>query len=339
MERIKNFKLNTLPSSNQIKNNVSFGSINYAQNLNQDSFEFSNDTLKNSVSKSSILTKDFDSEFLALDLIQYSKTGIPLKYKRKNLIQDIEKIIEPLNQEEKIKTLLQFGLYYEEKDINGIAIIPKETPSTKEGQKIKEKLEKFYYDNEFLLKNSKQKELFKTLHTFLPEFNMVIGKKQGGVHEHSLDIHTLLIIQSALKNPLYQELSDEDKKVLFLSALMHDFGKKGSEITPGHAYLSEHLARNVLASKNLNQETKERILKQIRNHHWFSDYNQHWIDESNVIDIFKTPQDLKIAKILAKGDLENINSYFHLSVIQSGNFVTPEVFEKEFKRKTDRIQL
>ena len=310
MERIKAIKLNTIPKNNLAKNNISFSSIKCAQNLKQDSFEFSCDTLKNSASKPSVLNNGFEPEFLALDLIQFSKTGIPLKYSRKDLIKDIKKTLEPLSEKEKIKTLLQFDLYLDEKDINGIAIIPQETPSTKEGQEIKEKLTNFYYKNEFLLKNPKQKELFDTLHSFLPEFNMIIGKKQGGVHEHSLDIHTLLIVQNALKNPLYQELSEEDKKVLFLSALMHDFGKKGDTITPGHAYISENISRNILISKNIDQETKDRILKQVRNHHWFSDYNQNITNESDVKNIFKTTEDLKIAKILAKGDLANINDYF-----------------------------
>lgn len=337
MERIKATNLNIFKNT-QPKNNISFGSINYAQNLKQDSFEFSNDTLKNSASKSSILTKDFDSEFLALNLQSYSKTGIPLKYKREDLIDDIHLITQKMSEEAKIKTLLQFNLHLDKNDINGIAIIPKETPSTKEGQLIKEKLEKYYHGNKILIKNPKQKELLEALHSYLPEFNMIIGKKQGGVHIYPLDIHTLLLIQSALKNPLYQELSDEDKKVLFLSALMHDFGKKGNEVTPGHAYISEYIARGILDTKKLDQETKNRILNHVRNHHWFSDYNQGVTNEEDVKAIFETPQDLKIAKILAKGDLENINEYFHLAVLNYGEYTRQEDFAEEFKRKTDKIQ-
>ena len=88
MERIKNISLNTVKNGFPLRNNISFGSVECAQNLTKDSFELSNNTPKDSVTNSFLLKKDFEAEFLAFDLLQFSKTGLPLKYSRKEFIEN-----------------------------------------------------------------------------------------------------------------------------------------------------------------------------------------------------------------------------------------------------------
>ena len=143
MERIKNISLNTVKNGFPLRNNISFGLVECAQNLTKDSFELSNNTPKDSVTNSFLLKKDFEAEFLAFDLLQFSKTGLPLIYSRKEFIENIEKITNDLSNEEKTKLLRQFNLEIGSRDINGIATIPDEEPHSKEGKLIKKEIEKY----------------------------------------------------------------------------------------------------------------------------------------------------------------------------------------------------
>lgn len=166
---------------------------------------------------------------------------------------------------------------------------------------------------------------------------MTIGKVQHGMHLYSVDIHSLLVLQKSLNNPLYKELSNESQQVLKLTALIHDFGKEGKVITRGHATISRAEAEKFIDNYNLPKEIKERVLNQVEHHHWFKSYNKGILDEEGILKIFNTPEDLKIAKILAKSDFESVNPNFHLDNMNPTKLLTQEEFDKEFADKMAKI--
>ena len=167
---------------------------------------------------------------------------------------------------------------------------------------------------------------------------MITGKVQHGTHIYSVDVPSLLVLQKSMKNPAYAALSDESKEVLKLTALLHDFGKKGKVITTGHAAISKNYAQSFIDNYNLSPEVKERVLNQVKNLHWFESYNKGLLDAKGVINIFKTQEDLEIAKILAKSDFESVNPDFHLFRMNPNKILTRSEFDAEFAAKMAQIR-
>ena len=166
---------------------------------------------------------------------------------------------------------------------------------------------------------------------------MTIGKVQHGTHIYSVDVHSLKVLQSAMNNPEYAKLSNESKEVLKLTALIHDFGKKGNIVTPGHAIESRREAELLLKNYDFPQNIKDRVLNQVENHHWFERYNLGKANAQDIREIFKTPEDLKIAKMLAKGDFESVNPQFHLQRMVPNRILTQEEFDTVFAKKMSEI--
>ena len=174
---------------------------------------------------------------------------------------------------------------------------------------------------------------------------MIIGKVQHDTHAYSVDIHTLKILQSILNNDSSGKiLSEESKIVLYLSAIFHDFGKAGNIRHPGHELVSAREAEAILNRLSLSQNIKNRIINHVKNHHWFTWFNQKisnvpGADNQLAIDellkIFTTDQDLNIAKILAKADLENVNPTFHRYILGKGHRISQEGFDKIFWTKVN----
>lgn len=79
--------------------------------------------------------------------------------------------------------------------------------------------------------------------------------QQNPEHHAEGDVycHTKCVCEELIKIPDYRESSEEDKVVLFLSALLHDIGKikctkieDGKIVAPGHASKSALMAREIL---------------------------------------------------------------------------------------------
>ena len=284
-------------------------------------------------------TSNVDEVFRTFDFTSYGKNGIPLKYSRGEFIDDIQGVLESLPKGRQKELLSQFNLKFGLGDIDGIPNIQGQIEESLEARKIKGFIEKFYKQNETTVSSPEVKEALDSVIKGFPEFNMTIGKVQHGTHVYSVDVHSLNVLQRAMQNPEYSKLSDEGKQVLKLTALMHDFGKMGNVITPGHAAVSREEAELLLKHYDFPQNIKDRILTQVENHHWFEAYNRGFIDEKDVAEIFQTPENLAIAKMLAKGDFESVNPLFHLGRMNPLKMLSQEEFDKEFAEKMAKITI
>ena len=261
--------------------------------------------------------KKIDTVLKTFEFEQFGTKGVPLSYSRKNFVEDVKDVDS-----------FELGRYGLEKndDIDGIAFAPKSQISD---VRLKNGVDKLY-NNESVSYNSRLNYTMNTLLKGMPEFAMIMGKVQHKTHIYSVDIHTLINLQKSMNNPLYETLSDEGKMVLKLSVLMHDFGKKGGVITPGHAEKSAEYATRILQRYNLSDEVKERVVNHVANHHWFEKFNKGNMDVDGVKEMFKTPEDVCIAKIMAKADLESIGNGFHRKVMGNWVMISQEEFEKRF---------
>ena len=337
-------------TSNKVQQQTAHAGSQNTQNVNTGKVnQTASATVNNSIQNVKKYADDFVSNFLkgrnpeidkiilSLDFSRYAKGGIPLKYSRNQFLQDINDVIKNLDPKRQDEVLKQFNLQKGYGDIDGIPVLSGKIDNSAESQKIKQLIENFYYKNETTFPNTSVKNAFDEIIKGFPEFNMITGKVQHGTHIYSVDVHSLLVLQKSMKNPAYAALSDESKEVLKLTALLHDFGKKGKVITTGHAAISKNYAQSFIDNYNLSPEVKERVLNQVENHHWFESYNKGMLDAQGVKNIFKTQEDLEIAKILAKSDFESVNPDFHLFMMNPYKILTQSEFDAEFAAKMAQI--
>lgn len=280
---------------------------------------------------------EIEKVFKEYDFSKFGREGIPLKYSRQELINDIASSLKTTPPEQAETLLKKFNLTIGYGDIDGIPNLAANVGHSKSANQIRQYLEKFYKSNETTVSDKKFKTALDSIIKDFPEFNMTIGKVQHGTHIYSVDVHSLKVLQSAMNNPEYAKLSSESKEVLKLTALIHDFGKKGNIVTPGHAIESRREAELLLKNYDFPQNVKDRVLNQVENHHWFEKYNLGHANAEDIRNIFKTPEDLKIAKMLAKGDFESVNPQFHLQRMVPNRILTQEEFDTVFAKKMAKI--
>ncbi len=269
---------------------------------------------------------------------KYGKNGIPLKYSRDSFLTDLKTEFDKLSPEECQKLQREFNLKLNKTSFNSVGVeiegIPKipeklETESEKNIAKI---IRNFTEENETTFENPEMKELYDSIIQTIPEFTSVVGKKQHGTHKYSVDIHTLMNLNDNLRNIKMRGLDEESQKVLKYSTILHDLGKNFiADGIPdsGHALRSVEIAKPILERLDLSEQTKKRILKQIKNHHWFKDYNQGITSPEQVVAKFETTQDFTIAEIMAKSDLKNVSDTFHYGCLDT----TPELYPEKLAEK------
>ncbi len=272
---------------------------------------FVKNVLANNSTNVENILKTFDFE-------QYEKKGLPLEYPREKFTANIENIIQDLSTEEQILVLSHFGLERGEAGFDGLPTNKafdnsKASPKANEVAKlVQAEIEKFTTHNKIKIGDRVANEVLNGLIQGLPEFTSIVGKEQHGTHAYSVDIHTLKVLQSAMNNPLYEKLSDRDKTILKISALCHDFGKRGGVVDEGHANLSAQYVAGILAKFPFPQGMKDRIIGIVENHHWFEKYNTGRATAEDIAVRCRRPEDFIIYEILAKADFENVNETFHI---------------------------
>lgn len=251
--------------------------------------------------------------------------GIPLKYPRSKFVFDIEKAMAGLTPVEQSNVLKYFDIYKTEQGFEGIPVIPKNSEiklseaEKAAADKLAGFIEEFTTKNEAMVKEPELKSLLDSLVQGLPEFTTIVGKAQHGTHAYTVDIHTLKVLQYAMNEPGYDKLSDKDKTILKLSALVHDFGKKEGVVDEGHAVLSSEHVNGILAKFNMPDSIKYRIIELVNNHHWFAAYNKGEMSSETMAALCRNPEDFEISKILAKADLLGVNDEFYLRVTNTAN--------------------
>ena len=281
--------------------------------------DFVNNFIGNNNKSSENLIKNTDfttSEF---------SEGIPLKYPRTEFFSDMEKILDTLYAAEKQNVMKYFDIYKSENGYEGIPVIPKDSnialsnPEKIAAEKISSLIDKFTTKNESLVKDPELKKMLDAIVQGFPEFTSIIGKKQHDTHSYTVDIHTLKVLQYAMNDPAYQKLSDKDKTILKLTALVHDFGKKEGVVDEGHAELSSEYVNGILAKFDLPDSVKYRIVELVNNHHWFAAYNKGEMSSDMMATLCRNPEDFEISKILAKADLLGVSDSFYLSITNTSD--------------------
>ena len=282
-----------------------------------------------------------------LKTFDFSKyqNGLPLKYRREDFRQNVEKFLKNLSEQEQNTLLSHFGLkrgstgfdgIFNNKDFQSDSASPE---MLKAAKNIQTEIENFTLHNEITTGNKEIDGLFTSLLQGCPEFATMVGKAQHANHAYSVDIHTLKVLQSAMNDPIYKTLSDADKTVLKLAVLFHDIGKGEGKNEAMHAYISSDYAIAILDKLNLPQDIKDKVVRIVDNHHWFADYNTGKISAIDVAVRCRKEGDFNIYKILAKADLANVNKYFHLNVTGTNNLVNFNAYMDKLMQRINDIRI
>lgn len=274
--------------------------------------------------------------FTNVDFERYQK-GFPLDYERKDFIKDIKNVTATLKEDEKRELFDFLGFKIDENnDIIGIPSIKKEEIDTLSAN-LKEALNTINpLVDSFLNKNhiniNDNEELSKTLNLIaktFPELFSIIGKKQHGTQVFSVDTHTMKVLQGCVQNPKYDELDDNDKKILTISVLFHDFAKKEGIVHHSHPQESAEDAKKIIKKLDLSGLDQKRIFNLINHSHWLQELSEGDVTHKDLAKIFSYPNDFKMAKIFEEADLKGIRpgffDYFESTLIMDSAKVDKEL--------------
>lgn len=286
--------------------------------------EFLVKTLSNNNAKANKVFKEFD-------FAKYGTDGLPLKYSRKDFMNNVEDILKVLPTQDKVEILSHYGIENDNfdgllnnrpfEDLSGYS------PEFKNAaKKVQSEIDKFTTKNEVNIPDKEVKEILDGLIKGLPEFTSIVGKQQHGTHAYSVDIHMLKVLQDAMNNPAYSKLSDKSKTVLKFAAILHDVGKAAGVVDSNHFRTSANYMSSILDKFNLPTEMKHQIIDAVDNHHWFGDFNTDKLSAQDVAAKCRRSGDLEVYKILAKADLANVSSTFHYRVTGTSNKAEYDAF-------------
>lgn len=286
--------------------------------------EFLVKTLSNNNAKANKVFKEFD-------FAKYGTDGLPLKYSRKDFMNNVEDILNDLPTQDRVEILSHYGIENDNfdgllnnrpfEDLSGYS------PEFKNAaKKVQSEIDKFTTKNEVDIPDKEVKEILDGLIKGLPEFTSIVGKQQHGTHAYSVDIHMLKVLQDAMNNPAYSKLSDKSKTVLKFAAILHDVGKAAGVVDSNHFRTSANYMSSILDKFNLPTEMKHQIIDAVDNHHWFGDFNTDKLSAQDVAAKCRRSGDLEVYKILAKADLANVSSIFHYRITGTSNKAEYDAF-------------
>ena len=256
--------------------------------------------------------------------------GFNLKYPRKEFVSDLKALISDLPEKDK-----NIVYHYFNFNINSRGdIIKYPTPKAEIGGdfafEIRKKLEEANkLVNKFMLQNEVQldeedKELENLLNETIkvfPEFITLIGKRQH--RGDTMDFHTFDDIKRVYNSYSFSQLSDENKKILFISLLFHDFSKPEATVDREHPISSAEYAKDIIKKLPLSNENQERIYNFIRHSHFATDGDSI----EDIAIYFRRPNDFKMAEILGRAD----------SASAGFAFIPSKPMLDEIQRKIDAI--
>ena len=250
------------------------------------------------------------------DFSQFKKQGLPLKYPRQKFLEDLSAIFENLSQDKQDEIMNKLDIspikneFGEIIGYNGIIDLNKLSDDEIEG-KVLSIATKFIKENSIITGNKDLDYALNSLIEGMPEFINIIGKQQHLTQQFSVDIHILTVLQKAISNKNYQNLSNLDKTCLKFATILHDIAKSEGIIDKSHPEFSALYAKDILKKYKFPREIKDRIFELIKNHHWLEKYNKNQVSADYTASLFRHKDDYTIAKIMAEADLKGVSDEFY----------------------------
>ena len=150
----------------------------------------------------------------------------------------------------------------------------------------------------------------------IPELVILLGKKQVG-HNFDLGKHILAVGKEVVKNDKFQNLSENNQKLVLIAALMHDISKMEDKRDFSHPERGGRYAYNMLNGALLNQDDKTTVANLIFNNHFGEYIAKNGEDEIKMYTLAyeckdENPQFLNMLRILGEADLNGDDESYKL---------------------------
>ena len=230
---------------------------------------------------SDVLAKISDEDFANLHVTQ--------EFHREKFIKTILDKVKHLSSAERQKVYDYFGFELKRNKSNetGFSIIGYPVnlnngkklaeindPNTKAVvESIRSDVVRFSEQNHIRCNNPGIEKLLNDIVDVLPELHAQIGKKQHGAHDFTVLEHSLKVLQKISQDSNFKALNESDKKVMLLSALLHDITKIEGISDKTHATEGSFDAFFIAKKFNLTKDEEIKLYTLMRNHEWLGFVN------------------------------------------------------------------
>ena len=253
--------------------------------------------------------------------------GIKLQYSRNSFKSDIFNEIKHLSPIEQEKILSKFGLSKNSENIlSGLPVEISPNGLNDIEKAINNHIHKFLSKENKIVLPKGFEELHSVIESIcnaIPEFRFTIQAQQHNAQKYNLAEHMLKAFQENMKNPMYKELSETDKRILGVATLLHDINKIERTKFDQHALPSSQTVNAIVERiPNLTPMEKNRIVNLVKYHHWLTDIS----DKENptlvkkLTEVFRSGNDFKLARIFAESDLKAVNDSFYTNYGEKLNY-------------------
>ena len=253
--------------------------------------------------------------------------GIKLQYSRNSFKSDIFNEIKHLSPIEQEKILSKFGLSKNSENIlSGLPVEISSNSLNDVEQAINNHIHKFLSKENKIVLPKGFEELHPVIESIcnaIPEFRFTIQAQQHNVQKYNLAEHMLKAFQENMKNPMYKELSETDKRILGIATLLHDINKIERTKFDQHALPSSQTVNAIVERiPNLTPMEKNRIVNLVKYHHWLTDISEKENPTlvKNLTEVFRGGNDFKLARIFAESDLKAVNDSFYTNYGEKLNY-------------------
>ena len=242
---------------------------------------------------------------------KHCKEGLPLEFSRADFVKELKSKLKSLPESQQAQVLKKLDITLDNDSYEGFIKLNGLDSKIAEELEIKKLCEKFLLENRINTGDAKIDKFLNSIINGMPELVNIIGKKQHGIQQYTLDIHTLKVLKEVVSHPKFETLSDQAKMIAQLMALFHDIGKKEGIVDSGHEFTSAIMTNDILGKINLPEFTKKRLIELIKNHNWLQLMNERQINAEEAAIKFRNLEDVTIAEIFAEADLKGVGQEFY----------------------------
>ncbi len=147
-------------------------------------------------------------------------------------------------------------------------------------------------------------------------------KSANGMHRHTVDVHTLEVVERLKSLPEYEDLSSQDRSRIELAAYLHDIGKGPKERwsknngiqkpDPDHAVRALPMVVEILCQqvRKIKQENAALLLKLVCYHDLVGEVLGKGRDEQQIVDVADNEIELKMLFALGKADATSLTEWW-----------------------------
>jgi len=266
---------------------------------------------------------------------EFKELNIRQEYSKNDFIKDVLEIVKDLTQSDKRRACSYFGfdLYENEKapvrfSIEGCPYNSSGAAAGFKDSSIIEKLRKivikFSENNKILCRNKELETQLNSIIEAMPELRPAIGSIQHGTHAYDIFTHSLKVLKGIVQTPEYQKLNDSDKRIMQLSALLHDITKKEGQPDKTHPEYSAFDASYIAKKFNLADKEETKLYTLIKHHEWLKYANtapnayELGLRLKSIAYDFRNDNIFDMSIIFTHGDLKAVNDEFHDKIMNTG---------------------